>query len=376
MRILAIETSCDETAIALLDISGALGKPNIKVLGNTLLSQVALHEQYGGVYPDLAKREHQKNLPILLKQTLKEAKMSEAELRTIDYIAVTNGPGLEPALWTGITFATELGKSWGKPVIPVNHMEGHIYSVLYQDKFSISNSQFSKLELPALALLVSGGHTELVHIKDFGKYEILGQTRDDAVGEAFDKTARMLELPYPGGPQISRLAENSRKRTLEDTIKLPRPMIHLKNLDFSFSGLKTAVLYRIKEFSAKGGFASGEKEDMARAFEDAAIEVLVEKTRRALLELGGEAKTLIVAGGVSANLHLSRELKKLVGELHDITLSMPQRLLTTDNAIMIGIAAFIKLSREPEVLRNQIAIRADGNLSIDSERSRTISSAP
>jgi len=368
MKILAIETSCDETAIALLDISGALEKPNIKVLGNTLLSQVALHEQYGGVYPDLAKREHEKNLPILLKQTLKEAKMSEAELRTIDYIAVTNGPGLEPALWTGITFAENLGQRWNKPVVPVNHMEGHIFSVLFE--------AHDALVLPALALLVSGGHTELVYIKDFGDYEILGQTRDDAVGEAFDKTARMLGLPYPGGPQISRLAENSRKRTLEDAIKLPRPMIHSKNLDFSFSGLKTAVLYRVKEFSAKGGFASGEKEDMARAFEDAAVEVLVEKTRRALLELGGEAKTLIVAGGVSANLHLSRELKKLVGEFHAVTLSMPSRLLTTDNAIMIGIAAFIRLSREPEVLRSQIAIRADGNLSIDSERSRTISSAP
>jgi len=374
VKILAIETSCDETAIALLDISGALGKPNIKILGNTLLSQVALHEQYGGVYPDLAKREHQKNLPILLKQTLKEAKMSEAELRTIDYIAVTAGPGLEPALWVGINFAEELGKSWDKPVVPINHMEGHIYSVLYQDKFSISNFQFSKLELPALALLVSGGHTELVHIKDFGDYEILGRTRDDAVGEAFDKTARMLGLPYPGGPQISRLAENSRKRSKEDKIKLPRPMIHSKNLDFSFSGLKTAVLYRLK---LENGLDDKFKEDMARAFEDAAIEVLVEKTRRALLELGdedqpslqlrrGAVKTLIVAGGVSANLHLSRELKKLIGEFHDITLSMPPRLLTTDNAIMIGIAAFIRLSREPEILRSQIAIRADGNLSISS----------
>ena len=196
MRILAIETSCDETAIALLDISGALGKPNIKILGNTLLSQVALHEQYGGVYPDLAKREHQKNLPILLKQTLKEAKMSEAELRTIDYVDVTAGPGLEPALWVGINFAEELGKSWDKPVVPINHMEGHIYSVLYQDKFSISNFQFSKLELPALALLVSGGHTELVHIKDFGDYEILGRTRDDAVGERAGGDKRLHDRPW------------------------------------------------------------------------------------------------------------------------------------------------------------------------------------
>ncbi len=362
MKILAIETSCDETAIALLDISGALGKPNIKILGNTLLSQVALHEKYGGVYPNLAKREHQKNLPILLAETLKEAGHPSTGSGQVDCIAVTNGPGLEPALWTGITFAEHLGERWNKPVVPVNHMEGHIFSVLFEASDS--------LVLPALALLVSGGHTELVHIKDFGEYEILGRTRDDAVGEAFDKVARMLGLPYPGGPQISRLAENSRKRTPEDAIKLPRPMIHSKNLDFSFSGLKTAVLYKLKSENLPAGRQDRSdivfKEDMARAFEDAAIEVLVEKTRRALLLLGDPTKTLIVAGGVSANLHLSCELKKLVDEFHDITLRMPPRLLTTDNAIMIGIAAFIRLSREPETLRNQVTIRADGNLSISS----------
>ena len=365
VKILAIETSCDETAIALLDINGALEKPDIKVLGNTLLSQVALHEQYGGVYPHLAKREHEKNLPPLLRQTLEEAH-ENFEHPDIDIIAVTNGPGLEPALWVGINFAEELGKSWGKPIVPVNHMEGHIYSVLYKTesnlKSQILNSK-SALELPALALLVSGGHTELVHIKDFGDYEILGRTRDDAVGEAFDKAARMLGLPYPGGPEISRLAEKSRKRSSKDKIKFPRPMIHSKNLDFSFSGLKTAVLYKLKsENRSDVGF----KEDMARAFEDAAIEVLVAKTRGALLELESEAKTLIVAGGVSANLHLSRELNRLMGEFPDTTLKIPTRLLTTDNAIMIGIAAFIRLSRKPEILRNQIAIKADGNLSISS----------
>ena len=364
MKILAIETSCDETAVTLLDITGALEKPDIKVLGNTLLSQVALHEQYGGVYPNLAKREHEKNLPPILEQTLKEAgyDMSEAELRTnndIDYIAVTNGPGLEPALWTGITFAETLGKKWDKPVVPINHMEGHIFSVLYD----MSNTE--RLTLPALALLVSGGHTELVRVKDFGTYEILGRTRDDAVGEAFDKVARMLGLPYPGGPQISRLAENSRKRHPEDSIKLPRPMIHSKELDFSFSGLKTAVLYKLKEFSAKGGSANpeGGKEDMARAFEDAAVGVLVEKTRRALVELGDGVKTLIVAGGVSANLPLSLELNKLVKEFPDITLRIPAKLLTTDNAIMIGISAFIKISRKPEILRDKTPIIARGNLS-------------
>ncbi len=366
MRILAIETSCDETAVALLDISGALEKPDIKVLGNTLLSQIELHEKYGGVYPNLAKREHEKNLPILLEQTLKQA--NEAlEAPKLDFIAVTAGPGLEPALWVGITTAEKLGKKWGKPVVPVNHMEGHIYSVLYQDEFSISNSQFSKLELPALALLVSGGHTELVHVKDFGDYEIIGRTRDDAVGEAFDKTARMLGLPYPGGPQISRLAALSRRKKEEIEIKLPRPMIHSKDLDFSFSGLKTAVLYKLKEFSAEGGYASGVKEDMARAFEDAAVEVLVDKTRRSLEKLNN-VKTLIVAGGVAANLHLSREIKKLANEFPDISLRVPTKLLTTDNAIMIGIAAFIKIEREPEVLKNQVVIRARGNLSISPDQ--------
>ena len=202
MKILAIETSCDETAVALLDITGPLENPEIKILGNTLLSQIPLHEQYGGVFPMLAKREHEKNLPILLKQTLESTKSqapnskqiqnSKFEIPNIDFIAVTAGPGLEPALWAGITFAEELGKKWNKPVVPVNHMAGHIFSVLYRTetnpKSEILNPK-SALALPALALLVSGGHTELVLVKDFDKYEILGRTKDDAVGEAFDKVA-------------------------------------------------------------------------------------------------------------------------------------------------------------------------------------------
>ncbi len=358
MRILAIETSCDETAIALLDIEGALEKPNIKVLGNTLLSQVALHEKYGGVYPNLAKREHQKNLPILLAQTLEEAN-ENPDNPNIDYIAVTSGPGLEPALWTGITFAEDLGKKWVKPVVPVNHMEGHIFSVLYK----ILNTRC--LTLPALALLVSGGHTELVVVKDFGDYKIIGQTLDDAVGEAFDKVARMLGLPYPGGPQISRLAEMSRGKKDEVNFKLPRPMIHSKNLDFSFSGLKTAVLYKLK-LDEKND--NEYKEDMARAFEDAAVEVLIGKTRRALLELGDDIKTLIVAGGVSANFHLSQELEKLVGEFPNLNLRLPSKSLTTDNAIMIGIASFVKVVKNPTALQDKTPIKAEGNLSISSDQ--------
>ena len=382
LKILAIETSCDETAVALLEISGPREKPDIKVLGNSLLSQVALHEQYGGVYPSLAKREHEKNLPILLEQTLKQANV-DARRPQIDCIAVTSGPGLEPALWTGITFAEELGRKWSKPVVPVNHMEGHIYSVLYKTE-SNSNDQspITKLELPALALLVSGGHTELVYIKDFGSYEIIGRTLDDAVGEAFDKVARMLGLPYPGGPKISKLAEISRgklnavgrefpdaDREQTTILSFPRPMIHSKDLNFSFSGLKTAVLYKLKEFSAtKGGSAlsDGGKEDIARAFEDAAIEVLVKKTRKAIEQFENELKTLIVAGGVSANTYLVQELKKLALDFPSLNLRFPVRALSTDNAIMIGIAAFQRLQREPKLLTHQTPIKAQGNLTLTS----------
>ena len=351
MKILAIETSCDETAIAILDIDGELTNPDIKILGNTLLSQMHLHAEYGGVYPTLAKREHIKNLPIILEQTLREAG-EPLDNPKIDFIAVTNGPGLEPALWTGITFTEALGKKWDKPVVPVNHMAGHVWSVLFD------LPKDGLLGLPALALLVSGGHTQLVLIKDFGQYEILGETRDDAVGEAFDKVARMLGLPYPGGPQISKLAEEHRLAGKESKIVLPRPMINSGDLNFSYSGLKTAVLYKLKEGNV-------DTQEMARAFEDAAIGVLIAKTRKAVEE-NPEVKSLIVGGGVSANTHLARELEKMTKEFHEqgLTLLMPSRKLSTDNALMIGLAGFIKVKTEPEVLQNQEPIIARGNLSL------------
>ena len=365
MKILSIETSCDETAVTLLEIDGPLDKPDIKVLGNTLLSQVALHEQYGGVYPTLAKREHIKNLPVLLEKTLHEAGcvMTNDQYpipKELDFIAVTAGPGLEPALWAGITFAAKLGKRWDKPVVPVNHMEGHIWSVLYTEP-KISNDEFlisKKLELPALALLVSGGHTELVLVKDFGHYQILGRTLDDAVGEAFDKAARMLGLSYPGGPKLSKLASISRGKKGSLDFKLPSPMLHSGDLNFSFSGLKTAVLYKLKsENRSDDEF----KEDMARAFEDAAVEVLVEKTRTALERLGGEIKTLIVAGGVSANTRLISELGKMLQSFPALAFRTPARMLTTDNAVMIGIAAYVSVVKRPELLKGG-EISAEGNL--------------
>ena len=355
MKILAIETSCDETAIALLDIDGPLKKPNIKILANTLLSQAKLHEAYGGVYPNLAKREHQKNLPILLDQVLLQARSLELEASDIDCIAVTEGPGLEPALWTGIVFAEDLAKKWVKPLVGINHMEGHILSILPDLK------ERESLELPALALLVSGGHTELVYMKDFGEYEVIGRTRDDAVGEAFDKVARMLGLTYPGGPEISKRAELARGKGREDSIELPRPMIHSKDFDFSFSGLKTSVLYKVKEVEE---LSPEFIEDMSRAFEDAAVETLVEKTRRALNKFD-EVKTLIVGGGVSANKFLTQCLEKMIQEFQDKSLKIALRDLSTDNAVMIGLVAYSKLTKNPNL--DEKEIKARGNLSFSSQ---------
>ena len=227
MKVLSIETSCDETGISILECTGNTKNASFKVLADSLNSQIKIHAQYGGVFPALAKREHLKNLPILLERTLKKSGLLKISKNSaiaetfdilkfkknpgIDLVSVTSGPGLEPALWTGIVFAKELSKKWKVPIMPVNHMEGHILSVFGNNKEKF-NIDIKKTAFPILALLVSGGHTELVLINNFGKYKIIGETLDDAAGEAFDKVARMLELPYPGGPEISKLAEIARKR--------------------------------------------------------------------------------------------------------------------------------------------------------------------
>ncbi|MEX2010478.1 MAG: tRNA (adenosine(37)-N6)-threonylcarbamoyltransferase complex transferase subunit TsaD [Parcubacteria group bacterium] len=358
MRILSIETSCDETAIAVLEAEGPIECPKLKILGNALISQINIHMEFGGVVPSLAKREHIKNLPFILEEVMKQVRegTEQSEGRTpqvsetndIDTIAVTVGPGLEPALWTGITFAEELGKKWGLPVIGVNHMEGHILSVLYGADVPV--------DFPALALLVSGGHTELVFIKSFGDYQIIGRTLDDAVGEAFDKAARLLGLPYPGGPEISKLASIHRGKGVEASITFPRPMLHSKDFNFSYSGLKTAILYKIKSM---GELTNDHKEELARAFEDAAIDALIHKTRKAL-EVN-DVKTLIVAGGVVANSHLRAELKKLVEEFTHISLKLPEMFLSTDNAVMIAIAAYRQILDKEKLPE---ALRASGNFSL------------
>ncbi len=374
MKILSIETSCDETAVSCVEAKGGLTEPHFAVLGNSLFSQIDMHKEFGGVVPNIAKREHEKNLPILLQKTLSEAGMDE-EKPTIDVIAVTSGPGLEPALWVGITFALDLGKKWGVPVIPVNHMEGHITSVLLRkpDEFSVSNLQFSKkntdteraqkIQFPALALLVSGGHTELVKVEQWGQYTIIGQTRDDAVGEAFDKVARLLGLPYPGGPQISKIAEKARTEHIEKTCVLPRPMIHSHDYDFSFSGLKTAVLYYIRDHFGTTPLSETDKADIAREFEDAVVDVLLSKTTEALDDIG--ARTLIIAGGVIANKKLRETFEALEQTHTDLTVFTPTREHATDNALMIASAAYIELSLHPERLdAPQQNIIAQGNLKL------------
>jgi N6-L-threonylcarbamoyladenine synthase len=374
MKILSIETSCDDTGISIMQVKGGLKDASFKVLADNLSSQIKIHIPYGGVYPMLAKREHIKNLPIVLQKTLREAKLDKKK-KPVDAIAVTYGPGLEMCLWAGITFAEELAKKWDCPLIPVNHMEGHLLSV-----FGKNNGKFKipKVKLPMLSLLVSGGHTELVLTKKWMDYEIIGESLDDAVGEAFDKVARMLSLSYPGGPQISKLAESirgvsqaagprgsaPRARGDSDPEKsafsysLPRPMLYSKDFNFSFSGLKTAVLYLIKKIAPKGDLNEETKRKIALEFENAAIECLVYKTVKAIEKY--KIKTLIVAGGVAANQHLRGEIKKIVGP--KINLFLSSKELSGDNSLMIGIAGYLRyIKRKGKFEKNQ-NIKAAGQL--------------
>src|SRR6185369_8377220 len=266
---------------------------------------------------------------------------------------------LEMCLWEGITFAQNLAKKWGVPLIPANHMEGHVLSVFGKDiNDHFGEFKIPKIKTPMLSLLVSGGHTQLVLSRGWMEYEIIGQTLDDAVGEAFDKVARMLDLPYPGGPQISKLAEMARAAEKNSfSVALPRPMLHSKNFDFSFSGLKTAVLYLIKKI--------GKIDDVTRAqialeFENAAIECLVHKTKKAMEKY--KIKTLIVAGGVAANKHLKAEIEKITKK--KVKLYFPTRELAGDNSLMIGIAGYLNYIKNKKKVSRPNTIKATGNLKL------------
>lgn len=357
MIILAIETSCDETAIAVLEIK----RGKFRILSNVVASQVKIHAHWGGVVPNLAKREHQRNLPIVLKKALKKIPNSKFLIPKIDLIAVTIGPGLEPALWTGINFARDLSKVWGKPIIGINHMEGHILSVfLNRKEFLIFNFQPARPSggFPILALLVSGGHTELVLMRKWLDYKIIGQTLDDAAGEAFDKVAKMLGLPYPGGPQVAKFADSHQSSVVSSQIKLPRPMINSKNYDFSFSGLKTAVLYKIKELRIMN------KElriAICAEFQQAVIDVLISKTIRAAKEY--KVKTIILGGGVAANNELRKQLScQLSAVSRKLNFLLPAKNFTGDNAAMIAVAAYFRAKKKQ--FSKSDNLKADGNLKL------------
>ncbi|MEO5635065.1 MAG: tRNA (adenosine(37)-N6)-threonylcarbamoyltransferase complex transferase subunit TsaD [Candidatus Paceibacterota bacterium] len=373
MKILSIETSCDDTGTTIFEAKGGIQNASFKVLADNSNSQIKIHIPYGGVYPMLAKREHTKNLPILLKASLREAKLDKRNRKNkknkppVDAIAVTYGPGLEIALWAGITFAQDLAQKWDVPLIPVNHMEGHIVSIFGKNNIEKNERKFkiSKLKTPILSLLVSGGHTQLVLSKKWMEYEIIGESVDDAVGEAFDKVARMIGLPYPGGPQISKLAEEARLQNKKRGIKLPRPMLHSKNFNFSFSGLKTAVLYLIREIAPNGKLTKKQKRDIALEFENAAIECLTYKTAKAIDKY--KIKTLIVSGGVAANKHLKNEMLKVTGHAKGwagkkIKLLFPTRELSTDNSLMIGIAGYLRFIKQKGKFGPVQSVKANGRL--------------
>lgn len=403
MRVLAIESSADESGVSVIEASGDFGADPIRepqaasngagfsftILGNAVASQIATHAQYGGIYPNMAVREHQKNFVPLLETVLKEAGMlvvggttadvdtiltRETDLRghlveffkkysrpDIDAVAVTHGPGLEPTLWVGINFAKALAHAWQLPLVAINHMESHIMMSASED------GALAKFKFPLLSLLISGGHTELVLSREWMQYELIGQTRDDAVGEAFDKVARLLGLPYPGGPEISHLASQARGQVglshimakSDLAISLPRPMIDSDDYDFSFSGLKTAV----RKVVESEELTDERRKAIALEFENACADVLVAKTMRAIEEFGAE--TILVGGGVSANTHIRESLAQAIKDYgYNTKLLIPPPELATDNALMIALAGYFRAQKgefaEPD------SIRASGNLKLHS----------
>ena len=332
MLVLGIESSCDETGVALYDT-------NLGLIGNQLHTQIAMHAQYGGVVPELASRDHIRRLVPLTQACLAEAGKSYAD---IDAIAFTQGPGLSGALLAGTSFANALAFALGKPVLPVHHLEGHLLSPLLAD---------IQPEFPFVALLVSGGHSQLMSVRGIGDYTLLGESVDDAAGEAFDKTAKLLGLPYPGGAQLSELA----KLGTPDVYNFPRPMLHSHDLQMSFSGLKTAVLTAVQKVRQQTGchdLPESTRNDICRAFQDAVIEVLVAKSKQALLDTG--FRTLVVAGGVGANWKLRQELNNLSVRqsvpkhqvkppAEAIQVFFPPLSLCTDNGAMIAFAGMQRL---------------------------------
>jgi N6-L-threonylcarbamoyladenine synthase len=377
MIILAIETSCDDTGIALLEKEDGV----VRTISSAVSSQNEVHEKWGGVYPSEAKREHQKNMiPTLLavlekanflekgkteehpevenilwreKDLLRDLKifLKKNKVKKIDAIAVTIGPGLDPCLWVGVNFARAFSACLDVPIIPVNHIKAHISFFLFTEK---------KISYPVIALIASGGHTELVLMKNAKSYEVIGRTRDDAAGECFDKSARVLGIGYPGGPAIAKLASQWKSKIPSSknlNIKLPRPMMHSDNYDFSFSGLKTAVLYDYRSRDKKTQESENYKHLMAKEVQESITDVLVFKLKKAVEE--HKAKTVIIGGGVTANERLKEKTKDMISCFSGASLLLPSMNLATDNAEMIGATAFISKER-----KNYKEVEAKPNLTI------------
>lgn len=346
MRILAIETSCDDTSVALVSIKGS----DFKVLENVVSSQIKIHEKWGGVVPNLARREHQKNLPLILKRIL-------GKKEKVDVIAIAKGPGLEPCLWIGVNVAKSLAESLKKPLIAINHIEAHIL-INFVDEHS--KIKINKSLFPAVCLVVSGGHTQLILMKGIGKYEIIGETRDDAAGECFDKVAKILGLGYPGGPIVDKKAEQWRSKQNKEDIKLPRPMMRQKNYDFSFSGLKTAVLYDFKSRSLGARKSESYIREISKEAQQAIIDVLISKTTKAIKDF--RAKSLILGGGVTASKELKKQFReKIRKELPKIKVLIPSPSSSTDNALMVAATAFF---HQKEKTKNWKKVEANANLKI------------
>ena len=316
MIVLGLETSCDETGLALYD-------SEVGLRGQVLYSQIKLHAEYGGVVPELASRDHVRKLIPLINQLLAESDVKKSE---IDAIAYTRGPGLMGALMTGALFGRSLAFSLNKPAIGVHHMEGHMLAPLLSE---------TPPEFPFVALLVSGGHTQLMAAHSIGEYEILGESIDDAAGEAFDKVAKMLKLPYPGGPNISKLAEQGDK----EAFAFPRPMLH-QGLDFSFSGLKTAVSVQLKKLDGENSDSQNRDADIAASFQEALVDTLVKKSVKALKQT--DLRRLVIAGGVSANKRLRERLEADLAKIK-ATVYYAEPALCTDNGAMIAFAGYQRL---------------------------------
>ncbi|WMZ47354.1 tRNA (adenosine(37)-N6)-threonylcarbamoyltransferase complex transferase subunit TsaD [Staphylococcus pseudintermedius] len=308
-KILALETSCDETSVSVIENGQT-------ILSNSVLSQIESHQRFGGVVPEVASRHHVENITVMIEEALQQAHTS---IEDVDAVAVTQGPGLIGALLVGVNAAKALAFANDKPLIPVHHIAGHVYA----------NQLQSGLKFPLIALIVSGGHTELVYMENHLQFEVIGETRDDAVGEAYDKVARKIGLPYPGGPAIDRLAAQG-----EDTYDFPRVWLEPDSYDFSFSGLKSAVINKLHQLEQKGDPII--PENVATSFQNSVVEVLVGKAIRACEAYG--VKQLIVAGGVASNRGLRHALEVATAE-KGIELAIPEPKLCTDNAAMIGAAA-------------------------------------